>query len=168
MVMLFHSLLRARRGQSRILEAAIAAVIISIVFSVSTFLIRSSDVRVLQERADLDRLGYNVLQKIVESGIIEKTLDRWPEPGFGEALLKPAVQRSLPSTIYYDLRIFDCTEDGSWVQLTERTSPKNRISNTSVDSFPNSLEVSSTSIIYTSQKGNIYHLVLLLARAGGL
>jgi len=162
-VMLFHSLLRARRGQSRILEAAIAAVIISIVFSVSTFLIRSSDVRVLQERADLDRLGYNVLQKIVESGVIEKTLEIYG-PGFGEAFLKPAVQRSLPSAIYYDLRIFDCTEDGFWVELTNPRS----ISNTSEDAFANSLEVSSTSIVYTSQKGNIYHLVLLLARAGGL
>jgi len=160
--MLFYSLLRARRGQSRILEAAIAAVIISIVFSVSTFLIRSSDVRVLQERADLDRLGYNVLHKIVESGVIEKTL----ETGLAKdvAMLKPTVQRSLPPAICYDLRIFDCTEDGSWVQLTKLIS----FSNTSEDTFANSLEVSSTSIVYTSQKGNIYHLVLLLARGGGL
>jgi len=160
--MLFKGLLRARKGQSRILEAVIAAVIIFIVFSVSMFFIRASDVKVLQERADLDRLGYNVLHGLVESGTIEATIEKFGS-GFGEVYLKTVVQSSLPSTTYFNLTIFNCVDKGSWVEL----KPLISVSNASVDSFANSLEVSSTNMIYTSKKGNIYHLVLVLARAGG-
>jgi len=162
MVMLFNGLLRARKGQSRILEATIAAVIIFIVFSVSMFLIRTSDVKVLQERVDLDRLGYNALHRLVESGTIEETLETYG-PGFREVYLKTVVQKSLLSITYFNLTIFNCTDKGSWVEL----KPLASVSNTSADSFANSLEVSSTSVIYTSKKGNIYHFVLVLARAGG-
>jgi len=163
MVMLFNGLLRARKGQSRILEAVIAAVIIFIVFSVSMFLIRASDVRVLQERADLDRIGYNALHRLVESGTIETTIEKYGS-GFGEVYLKTVVQESLPSTMYFNLTIFNCVDKGSWVELDNRRW----VSNTSdPKSFAKSLEVSSTNMIYTSKKGNIYHLVLVLARAGG-
>ena len=164
MVMLFNDLLKARKGQSRILEAAIAAVIIFIVFSVSVFLVRTSDVRVLQERADLDRLGYNVLHRVVESGTIEKIWENPLSIGFRKALLQTAVQNSLPSTTYFNLTVFRCVEEADGrVGLQYETS----VNNTSVDSFTNSLEVSSTNMIYTSKSGNIYHLVLALARAGG-
>jgi len=163
MVMLFSGLLRARKGQSRILEATIAAVIIFIVFSVSMFLIRASDLRVLQERADLDRLGYNALHRLVESGTIETTIEKYGS-GFGYIHLKTAVQNSLPSTTYFNLTVFRCVEEADGrVGLQYETS----VNNTSVDSFTNSLEVSSTNMIYTSKSGNIYHLVLALARAGG-
>jgi len=157
MVMLFNGLLRARKGQSRILEAAIAAVIIFIVFSVSMFLIRTSDIRVLQERADLDRLGYNVLHRLVESGTIEEILENLN-------LLKTVVQQSLPSTTYFNLTVFKCT--GSLAGPPFEPDPLS-VSNAPSGSFANSLEVSSTNMIYTSKKGNIYHLVLVLARAGG-
>lgn len=166
MVMLRNNLLKTRKGQSRILEAVIAAVIIFIAFSVSMFLIRASDVKVLQERADLDRLGYNVLHRLVESGTIEETLEEPLDIGFGGALLQTTVQRSLPATTYFNLTIFNCTESsqGLWVEL--RPLPLS-INNTSADSFTKSLEVSSTSMTYTSKIGNIYYLVLVLARAGG-
>jgi hypothetical protein len=164
--------LKARSGQSRILEAVIAAAIIFIVFSASMFLIRASDVKILQERADLDRLGYNVLHRLVESGIIEKTLESWPSgSGFAEAILKTAVQRSLPSKIYFNLEIFNCTERVSAENPEDkivRLEPlPYDVSNAPPELFAKSLEVSSTSLIYTSKRGNIYHLVLVLARAGG-
>jgi len=166
--MLFNGLLRARKGQSRILEAAIAAVIIFIVFSVSMFLIRTSDIRVLQERADLDRLGYNVLHRLVESGTIEETLETPAGPKWMGAgpILKTFIQNSLPSTTYFNLTIFNCTDKGSWVELKPlKLEPP--VNNASPEAFANSLEVSSTNMMYTSKKGNIYHLVLVLARAGG-
>jgi hypothetical protein len=155
MVMLFKALSRERKGQFRILEAVIAAVIIFMIFSVSTFLIRVSDVGALQEKADLDRLGYNVLHKLVESGTIET---------YGEVHLKTAVQKSLPYTIYFNLTIYNCLDEAYGIQL----QPFINVSNTSPDFFTNSLEVSSTSMIYTSKNGCIYYFVLVLARAGSI
>jgi len=162
MVMLRNNLLKARRGQSRILEAVIAAVIIFIVFSVSMFLIRASDVKVLQERADLDRLGYNTLHRLVESGTIEATVEK----RIDDVFVKTIIQKSLPSTTYFNLTIFICSDQGSWIELEPHPSYP-PISNVSEDAFAKSMEVSSTNMIYTSKTGNIYQLVLVLARAGG-
>lgn len=150
---------KCRCGQSRILEAVIGAIIIFIVFSVATFLIRASDVRVLQERGDLDRLGYNVLSRMVDSGTIESLIEipRWDE------VLRTTIQKFLPSTLLYNLTIFDCVQHSDFVTLEHRTS----VSNVQPDAFLSSKEVSSTSIVYTSKRGNIYCLVLLLTRAGG-
>lgn len=158
---MFNNLLKTRKGQSRILEAVIGAVIIFIVFSVATFLIRASDVKVLQERGDLDRLGYNVLNRIVESGTIESLVEvpRW------DIVLRTAVQKSLPSTIYFNLTVFNCINnpiDNLLIKLDYVTS----VSNASPEAFTKSKEVSSTTMIYTSKNGNVYYLVLVLARAG--
>jgi hypothetical protein len=163
LVTLLNGLLKARKGQSRILEAVIAAVIVFIVFSVSTFLIRTSDVGVVQERADLDRLGYNVLHRLVESGTIEETLEN--SAGLGEAQLKTMVQKSLPAAMYFNLTVYNCT--GSLVESWFAPNPPS-ISNVAAetDPFASSMEISSTNVIYTSKKGNIYFLVLALARAG--
>lgn len=155
---------KTRRGQSRILEAVIAASIIFIVLSASMFLIRPSDVKVSQERADLDRLGYNVLHRLVESGTIEETLELYG-PGFREDHMRTAVQRMLPSSIYFNLTVFNCTEDKKNGLI--RLEPLPSISNAPPGLFSEPLEVSSTSIMYTSKNGNIYHLILVLARSGG-
>ncbi|MEM3666946.1 MAG: hypothetical protein QW222_07705 [Candidatus Bathyarchaeia archaeon] len=149
------------RGQSRILEAVIAAVIIFIVFSVSIFLVQTSNVKVSQEKADLDRLGYNVLHEIVESGSIEATLE---EDVLGGEYLKTLIHRSLPSSIYFNLTIYNCTGSiyGKWYYGNPAS-----FSNAPAKIFANSIETSSTSLIYTSKRGNIYYLVLTLTKAWG-
>lgn len=163
--MLLNSLLRSRKGQSRILEAVIAAVIIFIVFSVSMYFIRASDITVLQERADLDRLGYNTLHRLVESGTIEATIEVASGRGIDEPFVKTIIQKSLPSATYFNLTIYKCNDNGFWIEL-EPTRYQS-ISNAPEDAFAKSMEVSSTNMIYTSKTGNIYQLVLILARAGG-
>lgn len=168
MVVRYNGLQKAHRGQARILEAVIAAVIIFIVFSVAIFLIRASETRVLQERADLDRLGYNVLHTLAESGTLEATI----ETDEGVSNLMTVVQRSLPSQTYFKLTIFNCEENPYDKTLVE-LDPTITISNTPADSFANSLEVSSTSMIYTSRiynitstTYNIYNVELVLTRGG--
>lgn len=151
----------SRRGQSRILEAVVAAAIIFMVFSVSSFLLRASDVRVLQERGDLDRLGYNVLQRLLESGAFGEIMGRYDsQPELAELHLKDALQRALPKSIYFNMTIAQC--DG----LTLTTLPINP-RNIHGESASNQLEVSSTSLIYTSRDGRIYLLTLILMREGG-
>jgi hypothetical protein len=163
LVMPFNTFSKARRGQSRILEAVIAAVVIFVVFSVSIYLLQPS-VQVLNEKSDLDRLGYNVLHTLVESETIEKTLEL--DSLSAAPYLKTVIQRSLPSAIYFNLTIFNCTETVISPAIELKLLSLD-INNTSADSFTKSIEVSSTNIIYTSKQGNIYYLVLMLARPGG-
>jgi len=147
---------KSRRGQSRILEAVIAAVVIFIAFSVATFMIQANDIKVLQEGGDLDRLGYNVLNTIVESGVIDT-----PNAPQRNIIIATALQANLPSAIYYNFTIYDCinTPNGI-IQLGVETNVNN------VLSFANSNQVSSASTMYTNRNGSIRQLILVLARAG--
>lgn len=161
---LFKKPRRSQQAQSRILEAVVAAVIIFIVFSAATFLISSSDIKVLQESADLDRLGYNVLDSVVESGTIEERLESDIDPTFVGTHIKTIIQKALPSTIYFSLTVFNCTDTGTWVELQQVDLPT--ANNTSTETLSQCKEISSTTLMYTSKRGNIYNLVLVLARSG--
>ncbi len=148
----------------RILEAVIAAIIIFLVFSVSTYLIRSSDVRLLQERGDLDRLGYNVLNGMINSGTIEETVENQTGTSVNARIqLQTYIQRSIPLSTYFNITIVKMTANKGWINQTALFS----ISNAGTSTFLNSPEVSSTPTIYTSKGGNFYYIVLVLARAGG-
>jgi len=148
---------RNNLGFARILETVVAATIIFIVFTASSFFVNSSQIKAVQERTDLDRLGYNVLSRLTESGVIEATIENMPPLN---VQLKAYLQYSLPSSIFFNLTIMNrpSNQDG-WVNLQS-------LSNSDYSSFSNSLEVSSTPMIYTSKKGNIYYLILVLANAG--
>jgi hypothetical protein len=149
----------------RILEAVIAAIIIFLVFSISTFLIRSSDVRVLQERGDLDRLGYNVISGMIDSGTIEDTLENGGVTLADASMqMQTYIQRSLPISTYFNLTLFAISPTANgWINQTLLFSVSNALAST----FSSSVELSSTPTIYTSKGGNIYNIVLILARAGG-
>lgn len=148
---------RNNLGFARILETVVAATIIFIVFTASSFFINSSQIKAVQERTDLDRLGYNVLSRLTESGTIEATIENTPPL---TVQLKAYLQHSLPSSIFFNLTIMNwpSNQDG-WVNLLS-------LSNSDDSSFSSSLEVSSTPMIYTSKNGNIYYLILVLANAG--
>jgi len=155
---------KGNSGQTRILEAVVASIIIFILFSVAAFMIRSSDVVHVQERGDLDRLGYNVLSSVVESGTIEKTLE---SSDFSEFELKTFIQRMLPSSTFFNVTIFNYTQTGDFIEKDSLVSRVGNVEDVEIGSFSDFLEVSSTPTIYTSKKGNIYSIILLLARAGG-
>lgn len=147
------------RGQARILEAVIASTLIFISFSVAFYLIYSSENPFAQETVDLNRLGYNVLHRIAESEVIERTIEENPQDC--KAHLKTIIQEFLPSGIYFNLTVYNST--GS---LSEPyTSPSISVSNAPAETFAGSQEVASVSIIYTSKKGNTYYLILKLIRS---
>lgn len=154
------NLIEAHEGQARILEAVIASVIIFLTFSATFYFIFSSEDVFSQETVDLNRLSYNVLHQIAESGIIEETLEENPQSGNFQ--LKIALQEILPANIYFNLTIFNCTGNPSQPYSDEPII----VSNAPDEKFMESGEVASASIIYTSKRGNIYYLVLKLTRAG--
>ena len=126
-------------------------------------MIRSSDVKTIQERGDLDRLGYSVMSSIIESGTIERSLE-FENPNNQSIVLKTFIQRMLPSSTFFYLEIFEYTSiEDEWVGK----SPTLFANNTDFEMFNDFLEVSSTPSVYTSKEGNIYSITLMLARAGG-
>ena len=123
-------------------------------------MLQSSDISRIQERGDLDRLGYNVLSSVIESGTIELTIER---EELYELELKTFIQRLLPASTLYNFSIYNYTLSENWTEKEEVITLTNMNDETSMDFY----EVSSTSTILTSRKGNIYAMILALARAGG-
>ncbi len=148
---------RSRQGISRILEAVIAAAILLVTFSVAIMMTRTSQVKVLQESGDLDRLGYDVLSTVVESGSLNNA-----QPTLQ---VNTIMQANLPSAIYYNLTVYNCTNVNGLISFKPDPNYRNI---TNAATFLNAAEVSSTSTIYTSPDGLIRKLVLELARAGQL
>lgn len=141
------------RGQARILEAVIASILIFITFSAAFYMLFSSENVFKQETVDLNKLAYNTLHRMAESGIIEKTI----EAG-NNRQLNLTLQELLPQGIYFHLTINNATNENQQVN--------GPFSNASTMEFENSGETASSSITYTSKKGHIYYLILKLTRAG--
>lgn len=154
------------KGVMRILEAVVAATIILIVFSASTFLVQSSTIRSSQQRADLDTLGYNVLSQTVNSGMIEQTMESTTSPLSTQ--IRTTIQNALPLGIYFNFTISKYLTDDitDWVSQSPILVTVNNVDDDG-SIFAESVEVSSNPTIYTSRNGNTYLVTLVLARAGG-
>ncbi|MEM2960883.1 MAG: hypothetical protein QXU67_04700 [Candidatus Bathyarchaeia archaeon] len=150
----------ANRGQVRIFEVIVTAIIIFTAFSASIFLIYPSRTWVLYERGDLDRLGYNILHILTETGTLESILEE-NNVETAQIRLKTLIGGVLSFTTYYNLTIFACVEDEGgtvWLQ------PLISVSNTSPKVLETLYDVSSTMTIYTSHDGKIYYLIIMLAK----
>ncbi|HEY9754161.1 MAG TPA: hypothetical protein V6C97_03245, partial [Oculatellaceae cyanobacterium] len=92
----------SNKAITRILETIIAATIILVAFSAASFFMSNPKTAAVQDRTDLDRLGYNVLSKLVESGTIEATVEQTPA---AYVELKAFVGNSLPSSMLFNLTV---------------------------------------------------------------
>lgn len=149
---------RQNAGISRILESVIAAFIIIIVFMAATFLINSSNFQAQQEKGDLERMGYNTLANLVESRTIEATIEKNPQEAVSN--LRAFLQRTLPNSIYFKLVVSQ--REGEWAPFDIIIASTSN--NFNEDIFTNSLYTSSTPVIYTSESGEIYSIILTLSR----
>jgi len=162
------NLIKSRNGQARILEAVIASIVIFLAFSAAFYFIYSSENIFAQETIDLNRLAHNVLHQIAESNVIEETLEE--DLQNGRTQLRIVLRELLPPNIYFNLTIYNCTDNPFQLYDYDNPLPSISISNALDDApaevFAESGEVASASILYTSKRGNIYYLVLELTRAG--
>ncbi|MEM1998030.1 MAG: hypothetical protein QXS05_07715 [Candidatus Bathyarchaeia archaeon] len=150
----------SRLGQVRIIEAVIAAILMFIAFTAAFFMLFSSEKFFKQETVDLNRLAYNVLHRLAESGVIEIAVNEGQS-----AVLANALQSLLPQNVYYNLTIYERDSSGQgWIPVN--LGGKSYVSNASGEVFERSSEVASASITYTSKNGEIYYLSLVLTRAG--
>ena len=155
---------RKRRGIVRVIEVLLAAAALFIAFTTSIFLTSTSRINVLQEHADLDRVGQNTLLRLAESGVIDSTVfSSGNATTFDRSVLQNTITEALPPLTYYYLTIYGDTNSSNFPSFTLQIG---NVSNTSQDSFSNTSEVSSSSFMYTSSSGEIYYIVLALARVG--
>jgi len=147
------------KGQMRILEAVIATAILLVAFTAFYFMLYSSVKFFKQEAVDLNRLSYNALTHLVESGALEKALSG--DTRAGEAMLVRTLQNILPSNVFFNLTIVNVTEPSSRgvVMIVSDAVPA---------VFEGPSEVASAMITYTSSRGKIYTLVLRLALVGAM
>ncbi len=154
---------RKRRGQFRLIEVLLAAVTLFTAFTAAVALTSSSRMHVLQQHADLDRVGQNILLRLAESGVIDSTVEETPSgTTFNNLTIQNTITRSLPPLTYYSLEIYGSAAGGQMPLYNERVGG---VSNT-WDSFSGASEVSSSSFLYTSSSGRIYFVVLSLVKAG--
>jgi len=146
--------LKINRGQIRIFEAVVATTVIFVVFSVSMLLIYPPRLWLIYEKEYLDRLGYNILHNLAETGAIEIVLNR------GVHHLEMAMDKIMPPLTYYNLTVF------VFNAAEGKTQRFASISNTTPEVFRQIPEVSSTIMVYTSKTGETYYLVLVLAKGG--
>lgn len=141
-----------RSGQMRILEAVIAVIILLIAFMAFYFMLYSSEKFFKQETVDLNRLSYNALMHLVESGVVERAVSN--DSGDSSALVK-ALQSLLPPNVFFNLTIVNATD------------PSRRVVVSAFNAVPAVFErlgeVASATITYTSREGKVYMLVLKLA-----
>lgn len=151
---------KVRLGQARIIEAVIASILVFIAFTAAFFMLFSSEKFFKQEAVDLNRLAYNVLNRLVESGVIEDSIENGQ---VDETKIINALQSLLPQNMYFNLTVSRWVSEsggiGGWVAISSF------ISNAPEDLFKTSTEVASASIVYTSKDGGVYRFRLSLTRA---
>lgn len=154
---------RAKKAQARLTESLLAVGLILITFTTSIYIMSSSRLWTIYEKADLDRLGYNLLSYLLEAGVIDNLND----PGAKEEL-KFFVERNLPPMTFYNLTVYRCKNGSNGaIDMEVWLSISNVPEQYSSDAFKASVEVSSSSALYTSKKSNIHFLILVLARSEG-
>jgi hypothetical protein len=144
------------KGQMRILEAVIATMILLVAFTSFYFMLYSSEKFFEQEAVDLNKLGYNALRHLVESGVVEQVVG---DAAVGKAVVVKALQGLLPPNVYFDLTITNITPPSSGVEVLSASNAVPRV-------FDESGEVASATMVYTSSRGEVYKLVLRLAIMG--
>ncbi|MEM2252112.1 MAG: hypothetical protein QXE73_03040 [Candidatus Bathyarchaeia archaeon] len=137
-------------GQARIIEAVMASILIFIAFTAAFFMLFSSEKFFKQETVDLNRLAYNVLHRLAESGVLDE---------IDETKIRRVLHGLLPQNIYFNLTIYETSDSGGLRSALY-------ISNAPPEVFEKSSEVASAGITYTSKMGKTYYLNLKLTQAG--
>jgi hypothetical protein len=154
---------RARRGQFRIIEAAISAVIIFITLVAVNQFMRIPRLIMTGRSGSLRAIAYNTLYRLADTGVLENTLvigsTDW------EGNLKIVLDTLLPSTVYFNLTVyaFSNAEQPTSFSIYNKQMISNSFSQTAFTDTP---EISSASFLYVAHNSKIYLLRLQLAEGG--
>ncbi|MGQ9514316.1 MAG: hypothetical protein ACUVTL_04620 [Thermoproteota archaeon] len=157
---------RSRRGQLRVIEATIAAIMIFFSFLTASYFTRSPRSWTLSRGEDLTRMGYNVLHSLAVTDVLDNTIASGKQ-GW-EQQLNFILEALLPSTVLYNLTVYKVLSKSDGWQTEYKTFNTIKITNTESDeAFIKSPEVVSISYLFTSRQGDAYSLVLQISEMRG-
>lgn len=157
------TLLRCRCGQGRLIETAIAALILFVGLGFVSYLVGPMNLLVVEPRGQLEKRAYNVLYRLSQAGAYEETImsgdPNWPKN------LKATISRLLSSNEHFNLTIYNATQVdpisvhleklGTITNLDEGSGP-----------YPEDLFVTSVQASYTTRSGSVLVLSLALGSTG--
>lgn len=154
---------RARRGQFRIIEAAISAIIIFVTLVAVNQFTRIPRLIMTGRSGSLRTIAYNTLYRLADTGVLENTLVIGTADWEGN--LKIVLDTLLPSTVYFNLTVysFSNTAQPTSFIIYNREMISNSISPTAFTDTP---EISSAAFLYVAHNSKIYLLRLQLAEGG--
>lgn len=150
------------KGQLRVIEAVLATVIIFTTFASAAYLLKSHRTWATRHLEELEKTGYNALQRLAESGGLEATVG---DSHLGwELHLKLLLETILPSSVYYNLTVLVSRYQNGIATLVNYNGQA--ITNVQSAGFINSPEIASITYVYTCRRAKVYVLVLQLATGG--
>jgi hypothetical protein len=156
------SVARQRRmGQFRIIEAAVAAIIIFVTIAAVNQFTRNPRLIMTGRSASLRSLAYNILYRLADTTILENTVGKGSSGWEND--LKIVLDTLLPSTVYFNLTVYAFqTETSSFVIYNRKAISNCR----SQDAFEQTPEISSATFLYVARNSKMYVLRLQLAEGG--
>jgi len=150
------------KGQLRVIEAVLASIIIFTTFTSAAYLLTSHRTWATRNLEELEKIGYNALQRLAESGGLEATVG---DSHLGwELHLKLLLETILPASIYYNLTVLVSSYKFGIATLAQCNGQA--ITNVQSNGFNTSPEIASITYVYTCRRAKVYVLVLQLATGG--
>ncbi len=152
-----------RRGQFRIIEALIAAILIIGSMAIAVNIQRIPRFWITYERENLEELAFNTLFNIADKVLLNMQLNSsspWENDLFW------VLNTMLPPTIYFNLTIYKITLQNETEITFERVN-KTPITNIQAENINEIVESSSAMYVFTSRDGSVYLAILTLSRSKG-
>lgn len=153
-------------GQFRILEVVFAAIILTATYSVAVFIMEPANNPAIRAGDDLEVMGFNTLNHMAQGGTFERVKLKvgWEEE------IKIAMTRLMPPGTYFNMTVFNATVSGPGVKLVPiNNSPITNVQKgEALEAFSRSPEIASSTLTYTTKKGQFLVLRLILSAAGGI
>jgi len=156
-----------RRGQIKLLEAVFCVILIVVVFTVASYIVTPSNPFLGRSSKSLEIFGYYLLDRITSTDLLDKVIFKHDYRTYlWEEELKVIISAYVPVNVYFNLTIYVSNMTDSIDGMpTLHVLNKIPISNVAEKDFFNKVyEVASATVVYTSRKGYILVLNLVLAR----
>jgi len=159
--------IKARKGQMRLVEVLFAALIVFLAFSFASYAMTPMNTPIVRGKGDLEVTAYNLLDRLAREGVLEDVVlggrQDW------EQELKIVIARMIWPSLYFNLTIYNGTMHGTVAVSLDplRHEPITNVrSDEASEAFSRTPEVASANYIYTSHRGSILVLRMMIARSG--
>lgn len=157
------TLLRCRSGQGRLIETAIAALVLFVGLGFVSYLVGPMNTLVIEPRGELEKRAYNVLYRLSKAGVYESTI--MSGDPYWEKNLEAALVRLLSSHVHYNLTVYNATQVDPISAHLEKMATITNLDEASLASSQD-LFVACVRAPYTTRSGSVLVFSLALGSMG--